>query len=306
MWVEVVEEVAANDKRFLFVDRLRSLCLNAHRQTREYDMDISIETITPRTAETMLKANTGNRPLTKAIVERYANDIKNGNWANDGSPIRFARCGRLLDGQHRLNAVISAGVAIDAVVMRGLNDDAFKTMDTGKVRGGADILGIAGYKNFAVASSIASGWIYYTRFGHPGNKGGAEKARNAEILAVYEANPEIGEASSFYAGNPWIRQHLTTAMMGVLYVAACKRGEREVMLRFFRELISPTAYAIGTAIMPLRDRLIEDKGSRDKMTKSMQGAYLFKAYRAYREGRPIKHLKVVLTNGRLTKEHFAL
>jgi hypothetical protein len=269
-------------------------------------MDISIETITPAIAAKMLEANTGNRPLTKAIVERYTSDIKSGNWANDGSPIRFARCGRLLDGQHRLNAVVNAGVAIDAVVMRGLDDDAFKTMDTGKARGGADILGIAGYKNFAVASAIANAWINYNRSGNPGYKGGADKVRNAEILEVYEANPEIAEASSFYAGNKWIRSHLTTSMMGVLYVAACKRGERGIMLRFFNELINPTTLAIGTPIMPLRDRLLEDKGARDKMTKAMQGAYLFKAYRAYRDGRTIKHLKIVLTNGRLTKEHFAL
>jgi hypothetical protein len=269
-------------------------------------MDISIETITPNTARTMLAANTGNRPLTKAIVERYTSDIKNGRWANDGSPIRFAKSGRLLDGQHRLSAVVASGVAIDAVVMRGLDDDAFQTMDTGKARGASDVLAINGAKNFTVAASIAAAWIYYTACGHPGNKGGAEKVRNSDVLRVYEQTPEIAEAASFYAGRHWIRGHIASGMFGVLYVAACKRGERGVMLQFFNELISPTSLAIGTSVMPLRDRLIEDKASREKMSKAMQGAYLFKAYRDFRDRRAVKQLKVVLHNGRLTKEHFAL
>lgn len=269
-------------------------------------MDISIETVTPQTAALMLQSNGVNRPLTKAYVERYASDIKRGVWPNDGSPIRFASSGRLLDGQHRLNAVIAAGVSIDAVIIRGLDEDAFKTIDTGKARGGSDILGISGYKNSNVAASICGAWIYYSRTGHPGQRGGAEKVRNAEILDAYESNSEIADATAFYVGNHWMKSHISSSMMGVLYVAACKSGDREIMLRFFRELISPSAYAIGTAVMPLRDRLIEDRGRRDKMSKSIQGAYLFKAYRAYREGRGIKQLKIVLTNGRLIKEHFEL
>ena len=269
-------------------------------------MDISIETITPRTAQEMLKSNTANRPLSRDVVERYAADITGGRWANDGSPIRFARCGRLLDGQHRLSAIVMAGKPIDAVVMRGLDDNAFTTMDTGKGRGGSDILGIAGFKNYTVAASIAAAWIYYSTSGHPGNKGGVRKARNAEILEAAQQNPEISEAASYYAGHKWIKTHISSAMFGALYVAACKRGERAVMLKFFSELANPTTAAIGTSVMPLRERLIENRAARDKMTTTFQGAYLFKSYCAFRDGRSIKHLKIVLHNGTITKEHFAL
>lgn len=269
-------------------------------------MDISIETITPQAARVMLEANTANRPLSKDVVERYASDIRNGRWANDGSPIRFARCGRLLDGQHRLSAIVAADKPIDAVVMRGLDDNAFTTMDTGKARGGADILGIAGFKNYTVAASVAAAWLYYKTSGHPGNKGGVRKVRNAEILEAAQQNPEIAEAASYYAGHKWIKRHISSAMFGALYVAACKRGESATVLRFFSELANPTTDAIGTSVMPLRERLIENRAAREKMATSYQGAYLFKAYRDFRDGRNVKQLKVVLRNGGLTKEHFVL
>jgi hypothetical protein len=269
-------------------------------------MDISIETITPAIAAKMLETNTANRPLTKAIVERYAADIAGGRWVNDGSPIRFARCGLLLDGQHRLSAIVMAGKPIDAVVMRGLDDNAFTTMDTGKGRGGADILGIAGFKNYTVAASVAAAWLYYSTSGHPGNKGGARKVRNAEILEATQQNPEISEAANYYAGHKWIRSHISSTMFGALYVAACKRGERAIVLRFFGEIANPTTAAIGTSVMPLRERLIENRVAREKMAPTFQGAYLFKAYRDFRDGRSVKQLRVVLHNGGLTKEHFAL
>jgi hypothetical protein len=269
-------------------------------------MDISIETITPAVARKMLQANTDNRPLTEAFVQRYASDIQAGQWVNDGSPIRFSCSGRLLDGQHRLMAVVASGGQIDAVVIRGLDDDAFETMDTGKPRTAADVLAINGAKNFTCAASIAAAWIYYNAHGHPGSRGGADKARNGDILRVYQETPEIAEAASFHGSRKWIRAHIGAGMFGALYVAACKRGERGTMLQFFNELISPTGLAIGTSVMPLRDRLIEDKASREKMGRAMQGAYLFKAYRDFRDLRTVKQLKVVLNNGRLTKEHFAL
>ena len=179
-------------------------------------------------------------------------------------------------------------------------------MDTGKGRGGSDILGIAGFKNYTVAASVAAAWLYYSTSGHPGNKGGARKARNSEILEAAQQNPEISEAASYYAGHKWIKAHISSTMFGALYVAACKRGERAAVLRFFGELANPTTAAIGTSVMPLRERLIENRAAREKMAPSFQGAYLFKAYRDFRDGRSVKQLKVVLHNGGLTKEHFAL
>lgn len=54
--------------------------------------------ITPRIAKTMLSHNTGNRPLRKAVVQRYATDMENGDWQDNGDPIRFDTNGRLIDG----------------------------------------------------------------------------------------------------------------------------------------------------------------------------------------------------------------
>jgi len=179
-------------------------------------------------------------------------------------------------------------------------------MDTGKKRGVADILGIKGYKNVNVAAAITSSYYYYLKTGHPGNLGGPKKITNQEALVVYEKNPEIAEAAFFMASNGWIKRHMTSMSFGPLYVAACKRGDRQVVSQFFTELCSPTERSVSTSVMTLRDRLIENKASREKMSAALVAALTFKAYRDFRDGRIVKQLKVVMKDGRLTRDHFNL
>jgi hypothetical protein len=80
-------------------------------------MRIEIVDINPSVAKKMMEKNTGNfRPVNQGRVEAYSNDQSHGRWQFDGSPIRFGIDGELLDGQHRLLAIIRSGVTIRTVV----------------------------------------------------------------------------------------------------------------------------------------------------------------------------------------------
>lgn len=70
--------------------------------------------ITPEIAEKWLAQNNGkNRSLSNGTVQSYANDMRSGNWESEvGSAISFDSDGILRDGQHRLAAIIQAGVGI--------------------------------------------------------------------------------------------------------------------------------------------------------------------------------------------------
>lgn len=85
-------------------------------------MKVDVETITPKMAEEYLKHNKINRTLKDKRVTSYANDMKDGAWQLNGEAIRFNKSGDLIDGQHRLNAIIRANKPIQTVVMRGIND----------------------------------------------------------------------------------------------------------------------------------------------------------------------------------------
>jgi hypothetical protein len=78
--------------------------------------------ITPVLAEEMLKCNLCNRAISKSSVYKYSELMKKGEWYLSHQAIAFADTsdGRevLVDGQHRLAAVIQAGVPIKFTVIK--------------------------------------------------------------------------------------------------------------------------------------------------------------------------------------------
>lgn len=91
-----------------------------------------VETITPEIAKTMLGENVNNRRISRDNVNLFAREIRNGEWRFNGEAIKFGKDGRLLDGQHRLLAVIAADKPLTTLVIRGLEDETQQTMDSGK------------------------------------------------------------------------------------------------------------------------------------------------------------------------------
>ena len=111
-------------------------------------------TITPNMAEVMLERNDANRPVNDANTKRWEKAIRAGEWMLTGEPIIFSKCGRLVDGQHRLLGCVAAAVPFVCDVRFGIDRAAFRYMDTGKKRGLPDMLAIKGESdnnNLAVA-----------------------------------------------------------------------------------------------------------------------------------------------------------
>jgi len=100
----------------------------------------TIETITPTQAAKWLSpsVNRDNRPIRDSHVEFLAQQILGGNWQTTHQGIGFADDGRLLDGQHRLSAIVRANRQVQMMVTRGLSEEAFKVVDCGLKRATAD------------------------------------------------------------------------------------------------------------------------------------------------------------------------
>ena len=105
----------------------------------------AIQHVTPEIARDWLDSNYDKqRNLRKRAVNRYTEDMKNGAWMFDGAPIRFDESANLIDGQHRLNALINSGLTLPFLIVTGLSEETFMVMDTGPRRDSRDILTIEG------------------------------------------------------------------------------------------------------------------------------------------------------------------
>jgi hypothetical protein len=150
-----------------------------------------VVTITPAEATSWLRANEHNRPVRKNHVLFLANQIKSGLWQINGQAIVIADNEQVLDGQHRLLAIIESGKSIKTLVVYGITPEAFSTIDTGAVRSSADALylhfnehGIGIVK--AVATAVP--WLKQIEKGAL-RTGGSSKISNHEVIVYAKDHP---------------------------------------------------------------------------------------------------------------------
>lgn len=96
-------------------------------------MKMQFVTITPAKAEEILQNNHANRSISRKTVEAYARDIENGKWkANTGTAISISKNGELLDGQHRLMAIIASGIDVPMWVCFGCDTEGVYDRNRGR------------------------------------------------------------------------------------------------------------------------------------------------------------------------------
>ena len=94
----------------------------------------------PEEARALLERNAEfQRKVRPNRVQEYAEEMRAGRWCDNGETIKMDELGRLIDGQHRLRAVIESGTAQVMTVAYGLPADAYKTIDAGLGRRLTDV-----------------------------------------------------------------------------------------------------------------------------------------------------------------------
>lgn len=133
-------------------------------------MKTTIKTVTPSIAEEYLKTMVRNRSCNPRTVSAYAQDMRNGNWFLTHQGIAFNSSGRLVDGQHRLRAVIESGADVEMMVTTGLEErrkngvvvDAMDGIDRHRPRSiGAQLQISHGIKNANAVAALARGIVCF-------------------------------------------------------------------------------------------------------------------------------------------------
>ncbi len=118
-------------------------------------LEVQVMKVTPKMAEQWLNANTGNRKMRDGVAEKYADDMRSGNWTTCPEPISFFADGQLADGQHRLWAIVESGCTIEFPVARGLSKEDGLNINTGLTRTLVDNARISG-RNTHLTNTIVS------------------------------------------------------------------------------------------------------------------------------------------------------
>lgn len=150
-----------------------------------------VEIITPDIALRYLKQNGVNRPFRRRLAERYAETIKRGAWLVNGEGLIFSSSNRLLDGQHRLHAIVMAGIAVEMLVVLGVENEnmAFDTLNSGVRRSNSDRIGGRGEKYHQILASSLT-WLYRYKHG-PSTALGTRSVEPDELSNLLERHGGI-------------------------------------------------------------------------------------------------------------------
>lgn len=247
-------------------------------------MKAELRTITPAYAEELLKKNTHNRKINQSHVEFLTREMREGRWKLNGDTISI-NSDRLLNGQHRLNAVIKSGITIQCIVVEGLPSDVFDTIDCGSKRSAADVLSIRGEVNtHRVSSALAIIGEH--------ELGGVTRSRrfsSTEIEALLDKHPLIRESVRVCAAYVKHRIGLPSIVDACHYLFSQK--DPALAAQFFTRLMEGINLQHGDPCLALRQKLIQNSAAKMKMRARPMMALFIKSWNALREGRKVEHLK---------------
>ena len=252
--------------------------------------------ITPEKAQEWLDGATDfkNRPIKEGIIVKYARAMSSGDWQMNGETMKFAnRKGSsvLIDGQHRALASIKSGKSFTSLVVFGVPEETYTSMDSGTLRQPADFLSRKGHQY--VHSVVAAARMLFSEkaTGNPTNRGRGSVATNQEILDMVSSTPELEDSAvAVYTIAGGHSKLLTPAISTYLHY---RFGQIDGEWRdlFFHGLYVGAGLKAKSPILLLRNRLIDNLANATKLTASARTALAIKAWNALIEDRPIAMLK---------------
>lgn len=113
--------------------------------------------VTPALAAEWLEKNVANnRPVRAVDVSKFARDMMNGNWRLTHQGIAFNTEGRLIDGQHRLRAVVQSKCTVPMMVWHNLPEECLPMIDIGLARTARDSIGFMTSENAYTSKIVIS------------------------------------------------------------------------------------------------------------------------------------------------------
>lgn len=259
--------------------------------------------VTPELAAELLELNTkGQRRMSDLAVEKYATDMLVDAWVFNGAAVLITDENELIDGQHRLKAIIDSGEPQILLLVRGVSKDAMETVDTNRRRSYADMLYMKGYKNHATVAGIASANWHWCH-GNYGDKGvpripGASfvtstpsnNGKNVWMDKVEQAYGITFEAAAAFAVKiARERTGITASTWGLAWILL-SGIDKDLREQFFWQLeLGRQPHEISQNVMQLINRLARIK-ARERISRTDQLDMIFKVYNDWINGRQSKTL----------------
>lgn len=239
--------------------------------------------INPARASVLLEGNDNNfRRISEKRVDTMSKDMTDGNWELNGETIKISTDGTVLDGQHRLWAIIKSGITVKMLVVRGLSCVG-QSIDRGQSRTVAQWLSHLGIPSASRVSSTVRSILSYQsgQWGkvHMNNV----TITDSETIQFAKDNLEkiqdalgVVRQKSFYSLP-------TRATVAFIASGMAMPSECETLRWFFDTLHTGIAASENDAVFHLRNRWIKQTAS-SKLSPFMQRVLVTEAWNRTAKG----------------------
>jgi hypothetical protein len=206
------------------------------------------------------------RHLSERRVEKFANAMLKGQWHLTHQTIGLDSNGILIDGQHRLAAVVASDTVQQFLVVYESDPDTFDVIDTGAARSPSDSLAIAGYTNVNILAASARMLIAYEQIkGTKITLGSAGRVlTTADVMRMVESErgellmASIGEGDALARG--FGRNGAKTWLSAAVVLLMESDVPKDVAMEFLTKLRTGEMLAGGDPILAMRKWMMSDGG----------------------------------------------
>lgn len=155
-------------------------------------LKVSVEIISPDAAKQYLARNfETNRKLSPKNVAKHISSMQKGSWLISTDCIGFDTLGRLINGQHRLTAIVQSDTSQPFIVVRNLPIQSAQILDLGKKRMMDERLCIAGKTLSRTLCSVVRNTMTNYTDNYVGTVKYTEQHDDEVVYSVYEKHSEF-------------------------------------------------------------------------------------------------------------------
>ncbi len=220
----------------------------------------NVEDITPEYAQKILEyKNSNNRIVRKANLNKLVQSINSDEWQITNQGIAFDCEGNLLDGQHRLMAIVKTGKTLKMMVARNMDAKIFNVVDTGTARMASDILHIGGcsHNSKQIAAAIKV-YLFYKKY-PSGSWTHCIKSTHNEIFACYKQNELSWNNINIFISSSYRKFAFFNKGVGIaFYKLLLDKGySTEVIESFYTKFSQGSNLDVDDPMLSFRNQLMQ-------------------------------------------------
>lgn len=249
--------------------------------------------VTPDLAYELLTANELNRPINQFKVEEWATAMKTGRWRDIHQGVAIDTEGRVLDGQHRLMAIIETNIPMWMRISFEESRENFPLIDVGRRRVAPQFMKVKHATAVAGAARILS--IF------DGTTDAIDiqdlKTKNSSMSNILESVgrwPELNAWSS-KAASAYSATRISTSLHLVVIAMAARTAYADGINDWFEGLTDGIGLYVDDPRTHLRNRWSRDYRILSGTGRKQGLISIMKSWNAYVTQSPMRQLKVAPT-----------